>query len=181
MKHSIKVVMIHGNGGGKATDYWFPTVKKYLESIGIQVDCRDFPDSQVAHENIWLPFLKNEIKTDKNTILLGHSSGACASMRYAENNKILGSILVGASYTDTNDENERKSGYFSRPWKWDKIKANQNWIMQFASIDDPYIKIDEPRLIHKKLNTQYFEYKDKGHFMFPDFPELIEVLKAKLT
>jgi len=68
-------------------------------------------------------------------------------MRFAETNKILGSILVGACYTDLGDEGEKASGYYSRPWEWDAIKGNQRWIVQFASIDDPYIPIKEARYI----------------------------------
>lgn len=178
--NNFRVVLIHGNGGGKATDWWFPQVKNFLEGSGIEVVARDFLDNQAAHESIWLPFLKDEIKADEKTILIGHSSGAVASMRYAEQNKIFGSVLVGACYTDTNDETEKESGYYNHPWDFEKIKSNQNWIVQFASTDDPYIPISEPRYIHEKLNTDYYEYADKGHFMITDFPEVIEVLKKKL-
>ena len=112
--------------------------------------------------------------------MIGHSSGAVASLRYAEQNKIFGSVLVGVCYTDTNDETEKASGYYNHPWIWDKIKTNQNWIVQFASTDDPYIPITEPRYIHEKLNTEYSEYTDKGHFMITEFPEIIQILKNKL-
>jgi len=174
-----KIVLIHGNGGGISTDHWFPSVKKSLEDIGFNVIARDFPDNQIAHESIWLSFLKNEITTDENTILIGHSSGAVASMRFAENNKILGSILVGCNYTDLGDAIEKESGYYNHPWNWQQIKNNQNWIIQFASTDDPYIPIEEPRFISQQLNSEYHEFKDKGHFCISEFPELITEIKKK--
>jgi serine hydrolase len=173
----FKVVLIHGNGGGVSTDHWFPQLKKNLEEFGFKVDARNFPDNEVAHESIWLPFIKNEIKTDENTILIGHSSGAVASMRYAEKNKIYGSILVGCNYTDLGDSSEKESGYYNHPWDWNSIKNNQKWIMQFASSDDPYIPIEQPRFIHKHLNSDYYEFSNKGHFQTKDFPELIEAIK----
>jgi uncharacterized protein len=40
------------------------------------------------------------IKADENTILIGHSSGAEAAMRYLETYKLLGCVLVGACHTD---------------------------------------------------------------------------------
>ena len=45
--------------------------------------------------DIWLPDLE-ELGADERTILIGHSSGAVAAMRYAESHRVLGSILVYA-------------------------------------------------------------------------------------
>jgi hypothetical protein len=42
-------------------------------------------------------------------------------MRLLEENEILGVILVATCHTDLGDANERASGYFSDPWKWDQI------------------------------------------------------------
>lgn len=179
-KNELKVILIHGNSGANSTLFWFPQVKKSLEDLGVKVVAPDFPDNQIAHQSIWLPFLKNELKADDKTIMIGHSSGAVAALRYAEKNKIYGSVLVGVNYTDGGDATEKESGYYDDPWDWPKIRANQNWIIQFDSTDDPYIPIAEPRFIHDKLGTEYYEYKDKGHFMIPQFPELIGALKNKL-
>jgi uncharacterized protein len=42
------------------------------------------PDPMRARKDIWLPFIKNDLKSDENTILIGHSSGAEAAMRLGE-------------------------------------------------------------------------------------------------
>ena len=177
---TLKFVLIHGNGGATSKDNWFPSLTQWLLDKGLKVDARDFPDSQIAHESVWISYLKNHIKVDPKTILIGHSSGAVAALRYAEKYNIYASVLVGVNYTDLGDETEKQSGYYNHPWNWDKIRSNQNWILQFASIDDPYIPITEPRYIHEQLKTEYHEYKNKGHFMIPEFPELIEALTVKL-
>ena len=177
----IKVIFMHGNSGGKADDYWFPYVKRNLEKVGIKVIARTFPDNDLAREKYWLPFLKDVLKADENTIILGWSSGGTAAMRFAENNKLLGSILVSASYTDLGDKKEKLSGYFNRPWRWKAIRNNQKWIAQFASSDDPYIPISQARYIHKKLQTEYYEYKDQKHFAPKyEFLEIVKVIKSKL-
>ncbi len=157
-------------------------MKKELEKLGIKVVAKTFPDNDLAREKYWMPFLKDELKADENTILLGWSSGATLAMRFAENHKLIGSILVGVSYTDLNDEKEKASGYFDRPWNWETIRKNQQWIVQFASTDDPYISAAESRHIHKKLQTEYYEYTDQKHF-FPkyEFPEIVSVIKSKLN
>lgn len=98
-------------------------------------------------------------------------------------------IIPGNGNTDVYKNNwyqwvkkelEKKGGYYNRPWQWETIKKNAGWIMQFASTDDPYIPIFEARFIHKKLNTEYYEYTNKDHFMIPEFPELVEIMKKKI-
>jgi predicted alpha/beta hydrolase family esterase len=113
-------------------------------------------------------------------VLVGHSSGALAAMRYAQSHVLVGSVLVGACYTDLGEASERVSGYYSDPWQWEAIKANQKFIIQFASSSDPYIPIAEPRYIAKQLNSQYFELPGRGHFEDPTFPELAKALLKTL-
>lgn len=159
-----KVIFIPGNGGGSPNDNWFPSVKKELEAKGLTVIAEEFPDNDLARMDYWVPFILNDLGADENSILVGHSSGAIAAMRVAEQQPLLGSVLVGAYYTDLNMETEKLSGYFDTPWDWDKIRENQKWIIIFAGQDDPWIDISEPRFLHSKLNCEYHEYTTGGHF-----------------
>lgn len=180
----MKVIFIPGNGGGGPTDNWFPYLKRELEKLGLQVIAVDFPDNYIARESSWVPFIRDSLDADEETILIGHSSGAIAAMRLAETDKLLGSVLVGAYYTDLNLPIEKESEYFNRPWDWESIKENQKWIIQFASINDPWIPIEEARFVHHKLDTEYHEFLDQGHFEGDtrklEFPELMEALKKRL-
>jgi len=180
----IKVILIHGNGGGTSKDIWFPYLTQELTKLGITVINKDFPDNQLARERYWLPFIK-QLGADENTILVGHSSGAIAAMRFAEKNKILGSVLVGTYHTDIGDDNEKKSGYFNHPWNWQAIRNNQKWILQFNSTDDPWVPIEEARFVNKKLKTKYFEFTDQGHFGRDydkkTFPELLLAVKEQVA
>ena len=174
-----KIILIHGNGGATGRHHWFPYAKRELEALGFEVIAETMPDNVLAREKYWLPFLRTTLSADENTILVGHSSGAVAAMRYAENNKIYGTVLVAACYTDLDDDNERIAGYYNRPWLWDKIKTNQNWIIQFHSTDDRSIPVEEARYVHDHLNSEYYEQTGKDHYGQKEFPELIEVIKAK--
>lgn len=156
-----------------------------LRGRGYEVIARDMPDPVSAHANIWLPHIEKNYKADGNTIFIGHSPGGVAALRYLESHKLYGAIIIGVNYTDLGDAGEQESGYYDSPWQWEKIKSNTGWIAQFASIDDPYIPIDQPRYIHEKLDTEYFEKADRGHFMVDQnprnntFPEIIDIVEAK--
>ncbi len=181
----MKAIIIPGNGGGCPEDNWSPYLERELPKLGIEVINRQFPDAVMARKEFWLPFI-TELGADENTLLIGHSSGAVAAMRYAEANRILGSVLVGVCHTDLGYAEEKVSGYYDAPWDWEAIRDNQKWIIQFASADDPFIPITEPRFIRDQLKTDYHEYEDRGHFGHganpqTEFPELIEALREKLA
>ncbi len=174
-----KVILIHGNGGCTAADFWLPSVERDLTALGLEVINETFPDHVKARATRWLPFLES-LGADERTIVVGHSSGAMAAMRYAETHRLLGSVLVGVCYTDLGDRFEAASGYYNRPWQWDRIRTNQEWIGIFNSTDDPHIPIAEPRFVAAQLRCSYFEFTDRGHFTDAACPELTEFIRRKL-
>jgi uncharacterized protein len=181
-----RIIILPGNGGGNIEEkHWHAWVRDQLRNKGFEVICENMPSPELAERKIWLPHLKNKFKADKKTIIIGHSSGGLAALRYLENNKLLGIIIAGVNYTDLGMEEEKLSGYYDDPWQWGKIKKNAQWIVHFASQDDPYIPIKEQRFIHQKLDSEYHEYTDRGHFgseykTAKKFPEVVEVVLRKV-
>lgn len=176
----MKAIIIPGNGNTEITENWYQNVKSGLQNLGLDVVAENMPDPKLARKKYWLPFIKEKLPAD-NSILTGHSSGAVATLRYLEENKAKLAILVGVCYTDLGDEDEKKSGYYDEPWKWDQIGKNAKKIVIFASKDDPYIPISEALYIKDKLNAEYHEYNDEGHFGSDvnktKFPEIITVVQ----
>lgn len=163
-------------------DHWGLYLKSELEKLNVEVVFETFPDSIIARAKYWIPFLKNYLKADENTLLIGHSSGATAAMRYAQNNKIFASVLVSPCYTDLDSEEERISGWYDEPWDWESIKKNQNKIALVYSRDDFVIPVEEFEHIKEKLDPdEVVEFEDKGHFVDQkEFPELVQVVKKIL-
>jgi pimeloyl-ACP methyl ester carboxylesterase len=176
----VKVIFIHGNGGCTAGDFWYPRVERECADLGLTVVNTTFPDNVRARARFWLPFLE-ELGAGEDTILIGHSSGAVAAMRYAETHRLLGSILVGVCHTDLGDAGEAASGYYSEPWQWDRIRDHQRWIAIYQSTDDPHIPVGEARFVAARLRCNYFEFEDRGHFVDPGaLPEAVPYLRRKL-
>lgn len=175
-----KIVIIHGNGGCNSASFWIPWLKTELEKKNLTVLAPTMPDNIMAKSSVWLAYMQNTLECNEETIIVGHSSGAVAAMRYAENHKLLGTVLVSPCYTDLDNELERMAGYYDTPWNWDTIKKNQQWIIQFASTDDPFIPIQESRHIHEKLNSEYLEFTDQGHFGSKEVPQLLSAILKKL-
>jgi len=176
----MRIMLVPGNGDADVdSEIWYPWITKQLKSLGLNIISKNMPDPDLARKEYWLPFIEEQLARDEGAILIGHSSGAIAALRYAETHQLQGIVLVSAYHTNLGMEKEKASHYFDTPWQWDKIKQNVKWIIQLHSTDDPYISNDEAEYIAKKLDTDYHEYTDKGHFEDKEFPELLEMLKKK--
>jgi len=184
----MRVVIIPGMGCSPvARTNWYKWFATEASTRSRVTECilRDFPDPNRCRENIWIPFLRDEIKLDEDTIVVGHSSGAACAMRLLEDPsipKLRGVILVAAAYTDLGDEGERLSGYFNRPWKWDQMKDGADKISCFHGFDDHLIPVQEARHISEQMkgrNYEYIEMKGMSHFFEP-WDEILEVLDGML-
>lgn len=79
------------------------------------------PDPYGAKKSLWLPYIKDVLKADENTILIGHSSGSMAAIRLLEEMKLYGVVLVCPCYTDLGDKVEKESGYYDTPYDWETM------------------------------------------------------------
>jgi predicted alpha/beta hydrolase family esterase len=178
---AITAILIHGNGGCTAGDVWLPWLERQLTALGLRVVNETFPDNVKARATCWLPHLE-KLGADEHTILIGHSSGAVAAMRYAEQHRLLGSVLVAVCHSDLGDGLEAASGYYDSPWQWQRIRDNQQWIAIYHSTDDPHIPIGQPRFVATQLRASYFEFTDRGHFTDTrQFPEVVDLIKKRIA
>ncbi|XP_036403512.1 serine hydrolase RBBP9 [Megalops cyprinoides] len=170
-----KAVIVPGNGAGDVEHCnWYGWAKTEINKMPDMICLlKNMPDPVTARESLWLPFMEKEMGCDEQTVIIGHSSGAAAAMRYAETHKVHSIVLVGAYTSDLGDKNERESGYFSRPWEWVKIRENCAHIVQFGSTDDPFLPWSEQQAVADGLQAQLHKYTDRGHFQNTHFPELI--------
>src|SRR5688500_9380638 len=157
-----RFIYIHGNDTTHWSFSWASWLKAELEKLGFETFFETMPDSIIARAEYWLPFLKDHIKAGENDVLVGWSSGAVAAMRYAEKNKIKGSILVSPSYTDLGDDLEKQSGYFDKPWNWSGIRSNQEHIALIYGDDDPYIPQIEFEHIGKQIDDTIIKIDRKS-------------------
>ncbi|KAF9988417.1 putative hydrolase rbbp9 [Modicella reniformis] len=189
-----RIILIPGNGVYNVNvAMWYPSAVNLLaqaidDKTGQQLFpkggvLQNFPDPLGAHEDIWIKFMKDDIKISEKDVVVGHSSGAAAIMRYIEANKVKGVVIVSAYHSDLGDSTERESGYFNRPWDWDAMARNTCWITQFSSSDDPLVPIEEQRTVASKIpGIEYIELQDRGHFNRSKvFPELVANVIQKMS
>jgi len=90
----MQAMIITGNGNTEISENWYLYVKRRLERLGIKVIAKTMPDPYLARKEYWLPFIEMNLEgKDEETILIGHSSGAVAILKYLEKHKIAGKYL----------------------------------------------------------------------------------------
>jgi uncharacterized protein len=161
------VIICPGNGCSNILrSNCYGELHKQLGERHIVSICENFPDPHRARRSIWIPHIRrlaeeqtsnsnsNSGNNPDNVILVGHSSGAQAALRYAEEYRLRGVILVAATYTDLGDAGERASGYYPQhvqgsenedenPYLFDKMLENCPTWYQFHSDNDPFIPSHE--------------------------------------
>lgn len=187
------VIICPGNGCTNIKkSNWYGALHEELNRLETPNVCDNFPDPNQARRDIWIPFIRSKAEEaspedPSNVVLVGHSSGAQATLRYAEQYKIKAAVLVSATYTDLGDAYERASGYYPQkdshgeytknPYDFDSMKENCPTWYQFHSDDDPFIPLREAEQIRDGLGLSdtYCMLSGRSHF-FEYFPELMEVV-----
>jgi len=173
-----RIVFIHGNDTLHWSFAWPKILKKELEKSGFPTFFETFPDSILARSKYWLSYLSDYVKAGEKDVIVGWSSGAVAALRYAESNKILGSVLVSCNYTDLGDSMEKQSGYYATPWNWEKIKSNQQKIALFYGDNDPFIPQSEFEFIANRISADTHIIPGGKHFIeYEQFPELLDYIR----
>lgn len=182
------VIICPGNGCTNIRrSNWYGHVHDELTRLGIPCICEDFPDPNRARRDKWIPFIRSKAK-ETDVILVGHSSGAQAALRYTEQYPVVGAILVAATYSDLGDAGERASGYYpqkisngeeTNAYDFKAMKENCAIWYQFHSDDDPFIPLYEAEKIRDGLGLTdtYRMLRGRSHFFEP-FPELLEVISS---
>jgi predicted alpha/beta hydrolase family esterase len=182
-----KVIIVPGNGGsGDIRDSNFygwaehqlKTSTSPIFNVIMPSVRGGMPDPYYARRNIWIPYILNDLKCERNTVLIGHSSGSVAALKIAEVQKLKGLVLIATYDHHMDDEMEAASGYFDEPFNWELIKQNCGFILQFAGVKDRLVPIDMQRKVaeYLKPKVEYFEM-NRDHFFEPPFDELISAIK----
>jgi len=182
-----RVVIIPGNGAGCATANFYPALAAALRQRGHVVLLREMPDADRARRARWEPFVDAElVRGDAGCVVVGHSSGALAALRLAERARVRAVVLVSATPSDLGDRNERASGWYDAPWRWDAVRANARRVALFASADDPLIPLAKQREVRDGLAAaggvagagrfEYCELEKRSHFFDEEQPEILDIV-----
>lgn len=169
-----KVYIVHG-WDGSPDEPLFIWLDKNLTDKGYEVKRLSMPNPKIPVIEKWLSKLKEEIVLDENTILVGHSVGCQAVMRYLEtqdeNTRIYGILLLAPwMHLDqtTIEEEGEEVVEIARPWmetpiNFEKVKSSSNKITAIFSDNDVFVPVSEEEFFAEKLGAKTIMEHEKGH------------------
>lgn len=127
-------------GAGETTEsFWLPWFKKELEKIGYKVWLPQLPDNNDPQLKKNLPFVLDNGKFTKETIIIGHSAGCPLILSVLENLnvQIKQAILVAGFCFPIPGENAANK-ILQKEYHWNKIKVHVKDIIFINSVNDPW-------------------------------------------
>lgn len=131
--------IFHGTGDSPDL-FWFPYVKRFLESRGYQVWLPQLPNAETPNLQDWLTFVLENEEFNEETILIGHSAGAQLVPSILENieRPIKQAILVSGYAKPLRKQATDPMNDPSRVYNWDKIRGKAQQVTFINSDNDPW-------------------------------------------
>lgn len=159
---------------------WFPWLQKELVMKGFYCQTPEVPQSYKGHWGDWYQTI-DDLNIDDDTILIGHSCGCGAFLKYLTlNPKIkLKKLILVAPYLDPFRDYgdmlkiDLDKNLFARVESFHIIKSDNE------PLESVNITTEKLRNLYKNVN--YLEVKNYGHCCIEemgkeDFPELLELI-----
>jgi predicted alpha/beta hydrolase family esterase len=171
----MKAYIVHG-WDGNPNESMLQWLKSSLEARDYQVTVPAMPDPGTPKIEAWVGKLAQTIVPDGNTILIGHSVGCQAVLRYIQalspGKRIRGIMLI-APWMKLDEKTIEEEGEevkaMAKPWMetpidFKKVKSLVGKTVAIFSDNDPYVPLDQKAIFEKELNAEIIVEKRKGHF-----------------
>lgn len=161
-KTNKKILILHG-WDASAADHWFPLAKEMFEKKGFKVFVPEMPGGYFPKENAWVKVIEN-FGPDENWILIGHSLGGVAILRYLEKaEKPVGqAILVAVPYEPMSFK--PIENFFEAEFDWAEIRKNCPKFDIVNESNDSVIPVEYGQKFADKLKGKLHILPGYSHF-----------------
>jgi len=169
------ILILHGFESN-SREHWFLKAKELFQKEGFQVFVPDMPETFFPKKEDWVKTIEG-FHPDDNWILIGHSLGGVAILKYLEKaEKPIGhTVLLSVPF------NAMKFGaienFFESGFNWQKIKANCKHFDIVNEDADPVIPIEHGKNFVKNLNGKLHILHGFTHFHKIDLNFLKKLIK----
>lgn len=144
--------------------YWYKWLGKELKKEGYSVEIPYNPTINKESIDTLLPKVLRQHAFDRNTLLVGHSSGAPLILSILEHIEVqITKAVLVAGYSQHPDE-QMDDPILQETYNWEKIKQNVKEIVFINSVNDPWSCDDKQgRIMFDHLGGTQIILND-GHF-----------------
>lgn len=177
----MKVILLHGKDK-TSRDIWYSWLAGELGAKSVPCAVPDLPNTDNPKINEWLSAIDKH-NPDKETILVGHSRGGMAILRWLESRKqqVKKVVLVAANSADIIDSTG--GDFYSDSYNFAEIKNFCDEFVVIHSRDDSWVPykagVENAMGLDAKLitldNRNHFGSQADGNIM-KTFPELLDAI-----
>lgn len=135
---SKNILILHGWNASPDL-HFFPKAKEKFEQMGYRVEIPALSGGYFPKLDRWLEVIKN-LKPDENWVLIGHSLGGVALLKYLETaaRPVRQTILLAVPFEAMDFEGIEN--FFAGGFDWEKIRANCPRFNLLYETDDPVVE-----------------------------------------
>lgn len=170
-----RVLIIHGWGANQ-NDHWFWQAKERFEKLGYSVSVPNMPNTDFPQQDEWVKII-DDFKPDTDSVLIGHSLGGTAILRYLEkvDQQVRKSILVAAPSFIT--QYPEINNFFKDPLNWNKIKQNCSEFVLLYGTNDSVLDIEHGKELSERLGIKIRLLESNDHLCTLDLNILESLIK----
>lgn len=178
------MVILHGTLGSPEGN-WFRWLEHELLDRGLEVWLPALPNAEEPSLSWWARFVWENcpFELDKDTLLIGHSSGATLALVLAQQASVpIGGIIAVSVLCDNSSRWAPNNKLFDMPFEWGAIRAHSGPIVCLHSDNDPYVALSKAQFVVEQCAAELILMAGQGHFNLeqsPDyiqFPELLNII-----
>lgn len=168
------ILIIHGFESN-SKQHWFLAAKEKFEKEGYKVFVPDMPGSFFPKKDVWVEVISN-FNPDENWILIGHSLGGDAILRYLEKSekKVAKVILMATPYEPM--KFGAIENFFKGEFDWNNIKSKTDEIIVLNEDNDPFVPLEHGKKFSEYLNCPLLVQPGYVHFDKIDFDFLEKLI-----
>lgn len=183
--HEMRAILLHGLNANP-DEKWYPWFAKETQQRGIRCEIPALPDGSDPRLSAWLAEI-DKLKPDENTILIGHSRGGVALLRWLEtqpkSRKVKKVILIATNSGFAQKmpfPDESNHGFYTKEgYDFTRIKQHCDDFVVFHSKDDQWVPYEHGQENAEGLDARLVTFERYGHFGKDTLamPELLEFLQ----
>ncbi len=170
-----RVLIVHG-WGSNSKEHWFLQEKERLEKLGYEVSAPDMPNASQPIKEEWVLVIE-DFAPDENSILIGHSLGGTAILRYLEktDRSVAKAILIATPIRQLKMDYDFSpiENFFKPEFNWQKIKQNCKKFIILNQTNDPWVPLKHGKNLARYLDGELEIVEGSNHFDTIDF-QLLE-------
>lgn len=168
----MKCYIVHRWGGSPDVD-WYHWLKDELEESDCHTEILEMPNPDNPKIEEWLKYMDEHVELGEDVILVGHSIGCQAIIRFLEKKKIKikGCVFVAGWFSltglETKEEKEIAKPWLTKKIDLGKVKDLMGKSIAIFSTNDPFVPLDNQKKF-RQLGSEIVIEEDKGHYTESD-------------